>query len=314
MSLNNGREPNLWFHNGNVIVRAGDRFCRLYRELLATQSSVLADKPPDVETFNGLPVLTLPDDPDEVLVWLKSLLVPGYFELYPRLIGPQKVLAVLRLSHKYNVSYLRQHALHHLSTYFPTKLGDLRERYADWTSSIKFYTDPDEHMRWLCQAYKIACEVGATWLRPSIMYAIHSEAWPLKQDGPHQHMSAYEALDKSDLIHLYALSAGIPDTFGLALAAIWQAHSCSNCDPETDIALVQSMACRSLIDMPLQYMYLDGAFTSHLRNGLCTSCLTEFKRRYDKACSSLWNSLPGMMGLPQWSELRLQRAPDLGMT
>ncbi|KAI5827864.1 hypothetical protein K523DRAFT_278076, partial [Schizophyllum commune Tattone D] len=94
------REPNLWFHDGNVIVRAGDRFCRLYRELLATQSSVLADKPADAETFNGLPVLTLPDEPDEVLVWLKSLL------LYPRLIGPQKVLAVLRLSHKYNISYL----------------------------------------------------------------------------------------------------------------------------------------------------------------------------------------------------------------
>ncbi|TRM62121.1 hypothetical protein BD626DRAFT_67503 [Schizophyllum amplum] len=57
--------PDLWFPDGNVIIRVGERICCVYKGFLATQSPVLSDMfsfpQPSLPIHIGLPTVTFPD-------------------------------------------------------------------------------------------------------------------------------------------------------------------------------------------------------------------------------------------------------------
>ncbi|KAI4524543.1 hypothetical protein K525DRAFT_146271, partial [Schizophyllum commune Loenen D] len=121
----------LWFDDGNIILRAGNSVHKLHKSVLSLHSTILADifgiPQPDVaDSFDGLPVVELPDAEADVVHWLKSLMVPGYFEIAPSKISTGKLFAALRLSHKYDCQYLRRRSLVHLSTMFATDLEGMR--------------------------------------------------------------------------------------------------------------------------------------------------------------------------------------------
>ncbi|TRM58194.1 hypothetical protein BD626DRAFT_586313 [Schizophyllum amplum] len=165
-------QEDLWFPDGNVVIRVGERLCRVYKGFLVEHSPVLADmfsftQPGDAETVEGLPLMAFPDDPDDVMHWLKSMLLPGYFEVYPHEIGGPKLLAVLRLSHKYDVAYLRQRALRHLDADFPSDVDSWKpsskERRRDACRSIEL----------IIASYFCAKEIGSLWLLPGMLHNAH---------------------------------------------------------------------------------------------------------------------------------------------
>ncbi|KAL1731445.1 hypothetical protein EV714DRAFT_208687 [Schizophyllum commune] len=171
----------LWFLDGNIIIRVdATQICCVHKSVLAANSPVLSDmfsvpQPVGSETIDGLPVVTLPDSPQDVMYWLKSMLVPGDFEVYPRHIRMDKVLAVLRLSHKYGVQHLRQCALYHLSTAFPID--------QEGVENIENTTISDFHdvsVEQLLQVNALAQEVNALWLIPFAMYQLHTKTWSNK--------------------------------------------------------------------------------------------------------------------------------------
>jgi hypothetical protein len=74
------RVEKLWFSPDVVILRAQDRIFRVFVAILKEKSSVFADmflfpQPPssDVESLEGVPVVTLHDDPAELEVFLKAI-------------------------------------------------------------------------------------------------------------------------------------------------------------------------------------------------------------------------------------------------
>ncbi|KAL1692592.1 hypothetical protein GGG16DRAFT_51030 [Schizophyllum commune] len=175
----------LWFPDGNTVIRVGERVCRVHQSILAANSPVLADmfsvpQPTDGEMYEGLPMMSFPEPPEDVLHWLKSMLLLGYFEVYPSRIHQDKLLATLRLSHKYGVQPLRQRALYRLSVAFPD-IVDVHEAIVDLAHDSSFRTkaaiDGDFTLKFLCKVNALALEIGAHWLLPSVMYNIHSATW-----------------------------------------------------------------------------------------------------------------------------------------
>ncbi|KAL1702836.1 hypothetical protein EV121DRAFT_292894 [Schizophyllum commune] len=178
------RIQDLWFSDGSIVIRVGERVCRVHQSILAVNSPVLAGmfsipQPENAEMFDGLPMMSFPDPPEEVLHWLKSMLLPGYFEVYPSRIHQDRLLATLRLSHKYGVQRLRQRALYHLSIAFPSVFGFAAEDKLLLDKDHKRSTtiDGDFDVAFFCKVHALAVEIGAHWLQPSVIYTIHAATY-----------------------------------------------------------------------------------------------------------------------------------------
>ena len=73
------RHPEIWYDDGNLVLVAHDTAFRIYRGLIAGQSSVFSDlfasssSSPD-ESFEGCPVIHLSDSPQDLAHLLRVLL------------------------------------------------------------------------------------------------------------------------------------------------------------------------------------------------------------------------------------------------
>ena len=73
------RSEEFWIPDGNVVLIAGDTAFRVYRGLLAMQSTVFADlfassSPMAEESYDDCPLIRLTDSPQEVAQLLRILL------------------------------------------------------------------------------------------------------------------------------------------------------------------------------------------------------------------------------------------------
>ena len=72
------RCPDLWYDDGTVVLQAGSRRFRVYRGILCAHSSVFSDmfsfpQPVSEETFEGNPLVHMPDAPSDLYYFLKTL-------------------------------------------------------------------------------------------------------------------------------------------------------------------------------------------------------------------------------------------------
>ncbi|KAL1742990.1 hypothetical protein HDZ31DRAFT_75156 [Schizophyllum fasciatum] len=316
----------LWFPDGNVIIRAGDRLCRVYKGFLASQSTVLADmfsipQPDAMETYDGIPVLMLPDPAEEVLHWLKSMLFPKYFETYPERIPFPKLLAVLRLSHKYDVQYLRQRALYSLSTELPVSLADTLPLFGD---NLRSTIDmggraPDNKLDFLLSAYPIVLEIGAVWLFPALMYRLHiCGSSPYMVDDKKASQIA-TVLSPQDVWRVWKVACAVVRAFPASMVAMWATgRQCTNrgCYGLEDDRL--DAAYEELLQDPFRFLGPADQITGDFHYGgdtlicnLCHDCYGAVRDTYRESCERLWQSLPNVLDLPDWQELRTMRDRDI---
>ncbi|CAK5263611.1 unnamed protein product [Mycena citricolor] len=164
------RIPELWFDDDNLVLRAENSIYRISKGLLAARSSVFADMlsfPEGEEHIDGCPVVQLHD-------------TSSFFQPPPSKTDLATITGILRLSHKYDVQYLRRRALQHLDTGYPTSLDVF-----EVSGSETFRSDGlDDSL----VVIRCASEVGATWVLPSAFYflcysdmrdILKSPQWPL---------------------------------------------------------------------------------------------------------------------------------------
>ncbi|KAH6907966.1 hypothetical protein BKA70DRAFT_347951 [Coprinopsis sp. MPI-PUGE-AT-0042] len=166
------RVSELWFEDGNLILQAENTIFRIYRGHLSARSSVFRDMfefPPPAEgnrTLDGVPIVEVYDEAEDMKNFLKALLDSEFFEPPPSPTTLHITHSILKLSTKYDVRYLRLRALAHLQSTYPTTLEAWHAR--DTTRTIPSVENTP------FAALQIASEFGLDWLVPSVVYCISS--------------------------------------------------------------------------------------------------------------------------------------------
>ncbi|KAJ6602718.1 hypothetical protein DFH09DRAFT_899609, partial [Mycena vulgaris] len=126
---------------------------------------MIAFSQPTSEQIDGSPVVRLHDSAREVEVFLRAIYDSSYFMPAPVPVELWVVLAILRLSKKYDIQYLHRRALDHL-----VQAGWYKAGYDDDRDSGHLTEcDPDNPMDNL-SLVTTATEIGALWLLPYAYY------------------------------------------------------------------------------------------------------------------------------------------------
>ncbi|KAJ7464364.1 hypothetical protein FB451DRAFT_1094162 [Mycena latifolia] len=307
------RAEALWFSSEVVILQADTRIFRVFAAILRAQSSVFADmftfpqpaagsESAEMETMDGVPVVKLHDNPDEVEVFLKAIFDSSFFT--PPLANTplEAIVGILRLSHKYDVPYLRRRALEHLGTLYPTTLSGYDARRANLHTFAKVRT-----LLHMVMPLQVAAEVGALWLLPTLYYELctQSIAWFVSAE-------CWKELGERErtacLVGHSAQSRYFPNILHFLTLS---KHSQSVCDDWTvcnrlrlDIAnrtnKWQDMTC------PLD-AWVKSDWKKMEQSGICETCMEEAKTIHVAARRAFWDQLPQMFGLPPWAELEEMR-------
>ncbi|KAJ7061551.1 hypothetical protein C8F01DRAFT_936749, partial [Mycena amicta] len=124
------RVPDLWFADGNIVLQAENSVFKVFQGILAARSPIFRDmmsipQPPEGggDLFEGCPLVYMHgDSADAMSCFLRAIFDSEYFPAYPAPTEFNIIEGCLRLSHKYEVDYLRKRALVHLSSAYPTRL------------------------------------------------------------------------------------------------------------------------------------------------------------------------------------------------
>ncbi|KAI5829962.1 hypothetical protein K523DRAFT_240925 [Schizophyllum commune Tattone D] len=319
--------PELWFSDGNIVIRVGERVCRVHQSILAANSPVLADvfsvpQPRDGEMYEGLPMMSFPDPPEEVLHWLKSMLLLGYFEVYPSRIHQDKLLATLRLSHKYGVQTLRQRALYHLSIAFPNMGSDHTTGFETSSAAV----DGGRTVEFFCRVHAVALEIGARWLLPSVIYNIHSATY-LDAEARARLPALMTSQDMLRLLEVGRLALTHFMPHKLAPVVEWEEEGDDVCafdgKCEDAVRRILEKVFEQLVAHPLSFVDLPDTFLTDYPSGppikdligvvACKACENEFHRRYDGACSYYQYALADACGATP-EDIHLGRALDTGVS
>ncbi|KAJ7132435.1 hypothetical protein C8R44DRAFT_611809 [Mycena epipterygia] len=179
------RVEDLWFSDGSLVVRAEITIFRISGAVLAARSSVFYDmlafpqpggESSGMDLIDGIPIVELYDMAAEVEPFLRAIFDSSSFMPPPATPDLSDILAILRLSHKYDIQYLYRRALDHLSRVFPTELpiflGFLNQ-FPGGFQALDGSVEP------YLQALRVIHEVNALWLLPSA-YSRASKCLPEK--------------------------------------------------------------------------------------------------------------------------------------
>ncbi|KAJ7042106.1 hypothetical protein C8F04DRAFT_1031061 [Mycena alexandri] len=309
------RVIDLWFEDGNVVIQAEDyQFC-LFKSFLTTRSPIFTDtfsipQPEEAERINGCPVLRIHDSATDAAHFFKAIFDSETFLPPPAQTTFEKVAAILRLSTKYEVDYLRKRALAHLSSGYPTTLAAWR---ADdpGLGAATFPVLPSDALATINLAREVACP----WVLPTALYDY------CKFTGPGEIFSG--TLQDGVLLQLCAADKQ------LCLEARETQREASK-DLETFLTALVPEDCtgaeggclssrlvwiRYLNKLRQDGFWLDptevwehwDVFGTHV----CTPCLLACEKKYEDARQAVWLSIPAMFNLPNWSELEAERRTAL---
>ncbi|KAF7322226.1 BTB domain-containing protein [Mycena kentingensis (nom. inval.)] len=293
------RVDGLWFADGNLVIQAEDTVFRVYGHFLGQHSAIFSDMlalPPSLntESYEGCPLVRLPDSAEDALHFLKALFDYDYFA--PRPAFPI-VASILRMSHKYEVAPLLQRAIRHLSDQLPTTLKEFR-------APQDFEPDPQS-------VIPLARRLGLDWVIPAAFYHLCSSTSSASailssvlDDGD---KAAY--FDGRRILELWESSR--------ILDWLWQPPSIQGCaSPEQCkaerisvrryIECVNDTRANATTDsvLPLEVW---AEFYWYLPTTPCSICRAYMRTAHQKALEDFWDRLPGTFGLPDWEVLREMR-------
>ncbi|KAJ7181421.1 hypothetical protein C8R43DRAFT_869375 [Mycena crocata] len=314
------RVEDLWFSQDALVIRAENRIFRVTKSILAARSLVFSDmvalpQPAGTlgEIFAGSPVVRLHDSAVAVEVFLRAIFDSSYFMPPPAPVELHTLLAILRLSHKYDVRYLHLRALQHLSeVYGPASVDDYRAFDQSGRTCIINPT-LDSHCLMHLSVIAAATEVSALWLLP-VAYYLASTSRP-------EHLRTMITLGAQEYIVQNCLSAQRDLVRGTG--TVWSFLSAtprSDCVSRRQCAATLKAGLDNLIQAfldecdlcPLDDWHDSEDGFGSLENGLCWHCFSKAKADHAERLKELWDRLPGIYGLPPWPELKALRETVTG--
>ncbi|KAJ7197729.1 hypothetical protein GGX14DRAFT_667399 [Mycena pura] len=309
------QNDDLWFSPELIILRAQNHVFRIFVSILSAKSSVFADmfsfpSPPEVETIDGIQVVDLHDDPEELGAFLKAIFDADFFLPMPaKTINKlQDIIGILRMAHKYDVAFLRLRALEHLDLLYPIKLRGF-EAFEGWDRVDQFQYSSEKDRDLI--VIKAAVEVGATWLLPAAYYSlcagndlceIMTDGSPWNDIGDPQKMACitgYTALLQYSPKMWQSLLTPSDEDF---------CEDPALCDArrlELASALVALGSIHHTLETP------DEEWWANARQMFCERCYIYTEQQYSLTKQEFWEELPSLFGLPAWSELETARISAL---
>ncbi|KAJ7490854.1 hypothetical protein FB451DRAFT_1079609 [Mycena latifolia] len=320
------RVRELWFEDGNVVIQAGSSQFRLYRGILAARSPVFQDmfsfpQPPDSELVDECPVVHIPDAATEVTHFLKAIFVPEYFPSFPALTTFDIIVGCLRLSHKYQVDYLRRRALVHFSSRYRTTLlewdsSGYEDKRRPASKTVSWPTPLDQAFE--IRVIQIAREVDAPWVLPTAFYRLSSTFKILGTDIFHGTIyddvpialciQDQKSFIKGHDIQAQSTSADIMQFLCHPPLHVPGCASPMRCALERlQIIKNSRWLARARASIPL-----DAWDDWDVLRNVCQTCLLLLQRTHTEARQLFWDQLPKMYGLPVWEELEKMKAAAIG--
>lgn len=322
----------LFFPDGNVIIQAEESIFRVYQGFLSARSEVLnglftIPQPEHQELVDKCPVVHFPDSAADMIHFLRAIFHSGYFEPYPADIKAPAVFSILRLSHKYDVPYLRQRALQHLAALYPTQLeGLISYTHQMWVMMFaNFCKDGYDIIAVHFAAAQIAHEVGALWLLPSILYwcTVYGDVDSLF-DGAEQykelgitrrialpmdyarHCVRVKAIDLSS--PLFTNEFLTHREYEMKDATCTTPRQCRSYRHKIFISIVEVSE-----EGPNLFVFQDAKYWRKFEHKLCAACFQCFRVLHSEGRLQFWRQLPKKFGLPSWNELREIKEVDMGI-
>ncbi|KAJ6452656.1 hypothetical protein C8R45DRAFT_1193756 [Mycena sanguinolenta] len=273
------REESLWFSVQKPFVL---HLFRVFPGISAAKSPVFQDmlsfpQPQNGESYDGCPLVHLPDSAADMTHFLKAIFHYEYFEPWPTKLAFGVVASVLRMSQKYQVDHLRKRALVHLSRRYPISLDEFGCT-AEWDNPIA--------------VANLARHVSADWILPVVL---SSCAWldPEKLlDGsltPADALLCLRARDElqtywsSKVLHFLCAPSRIPGCktpeFCAHLRLDFRSHAEDWCEERVKVLYLWNEETWDGIEGP---------------------------------CDEFWNHLPNLFGLPNWQTLLTMRTAAVG--
>ncbi|KAJ7272126.1 hypothetical protein C8J57DRAFT_1225669 [Mycena rebaudengoi] len=291
------RVESLWFPDGNLVRGAENLAFRVYVGMLAKKSTLPAElcKQPPAGHIDGCPVLRLPHRGQETNDFLgaifdfESAFDPGSFYL---------VAGVLRLSAH---SSLKRTALAHLSTPYSTQLrafpAGLGPSYARDAQ--------------IAPLVRLARSLDVAWVLPVALYRFCVE---LSGDTLFGDLEC--GLSTEDSRRCYDAATALRRARTVAVLARFRGRMapCAGCTRAEACRGARMLAGAALLEGGLDCipdLAAVWAPSADLEEGLYDVCLAEMHEWYEGARRTLWDGLPALLGLPEWSVLNAMKEQAL---
>ncbi|KAH8826501.1 hypothetical protein DL96DRAFT_1711070 [Flagelloscypha sp. PMI_526] len=314
------RVSDLWYTDGNLVVKAGSRLFKVHRGVLAAQSAVFADMlsfPPsqDQENFDGSPLVQMPDDPESVEYFLRAVAQPDFFLPPPAPTQYHIIAGILRIAHKYDCSAFQTRALQHFSIRCPTTLVDYTHRNYISKPIFEGYSSLESDAYSL-DFLSLLHEVDALWCLP-----IHYRSLTTWMSGGLNTLikgvdfqsKHYEATVDQQIAVIAGkelLTRKISTLMGAFASAPPECTQRGCQKPHKRIleAFIKMPSKRVL--NPWRSCLFD--FDNQTVYAFCQACRDKVKQDYKNLQKNSWDELPQMFNLPPWEELNQMKKDALG--
>ncbi|KAJ7458355.1 hypothetical protein B0H11DRAFT_186871 [Mycena galericulata] len=323
-SSTENRVRDLWFSDGSLVVRAEEKLFRVSGAVLAARSSVFQDmlsfpQPgPEVsptERVENIPTVELHDKAVEVEPFLRAIFDSSFFMPPPLTVELSDALAILRLSHKYDIQYLHLRALDHLVRVYPTQLATfLAELNTLPDGFTQLRSSASANLDALCVLH----EVNALWLLP----AAYIRAARL--NAPRFHAEPAWTRVPAPIRNTLHLAHAHQARHVMAIV-----HSAGREDPDRDCQTPHACAplILAVLGVLLEYisepnvefnvfdvkdLFRPGVWDASFEATLCEVCSTRTAEQIEVGTQNVWDALPVSLMLPPWEDLRSMMVAVMG--
>ncbi|KAH8826436.1 hypothetical protein DL96DRAFT_1282792 [Flagelloscypha sp. PMI_526] len=308
----------LWFSDGNIVIKTGNRLFKVHRGVLAYHSTFFADLqslPPseDQELFEGCPVVEMPDDADAIEYFLRAIINPDFFLPPPASSQYPIVAGILRIAHKYNSPVFKQRALRHLSARMSISRKDYIHR-ASYSTSLFVSNNfaKDALVAYEIDSAVLLQEVGGTWCLPIVFMSFSRHRAGIIMEGVDFNSEHYEFTPDQKV----QLMKGKERLTNAEIPRRLVAMATTATNPECKLAQCV-LGCRQLLDLFLLTAtdptpWVTDTFESRVTNSFCQRCNAKIKGEYTRMQIEIWELLPEIFGFPPWADLKKAKKEALG--
>ncbi|PIL26499.1 hypothetical protein GSI_12257 [Ganoderma sinense ZZ0214-1] len=310
-SSNLRRHPEIWYDDGNLVLVAGQFAFRIYRGLIAGQSTVFSDLFASStssldETFEECPVIHLFDSPQDLVHLLRILLPQSRIHYHTPIESPTRtfdeLFAVIRLAHKYNIPQVLEQALASLrESGFTTSFAAYSRLPSNPESALDPRCDPGQHN---IGVVNVARLIDAPSLLPVALYHctyLGSELFDgwTRDDGTIEHLS------DADLRLCVDARAVLVHAHTVLLFSVFDGTVSAGCAKRTRCAAGLRDAQRVFVHaealaqgyQPLRYSWAEAVLMLEERKKVCGSCAREMLERAKNGQKEIFDKLPKIFGI-----------------